>query len=198
MEQTYSIERDLNEAEAMAEALTPYIYEDELYGKAGLNMPSLTVGALLLRLRRLSLLQSTMTAAQQGKLMNVEARHTAVRHEWRQHYEKKLTWEAESRLKAMQPYFEECRDNPRLCASAYLPEALRRTIVQDILAALYDLNIPYTALERQAKRTDTLLHGIVQPGDFVWDAQLQAAYPAETYWWLYHRPPEVNQEKPSH
>ena len=48
-EQKFSIERDVKEAQAMAAALVPYVYEDELYGRIGMNMPSLTIGALLMR-----------------------------------------------------------------------------------------------------------------------------------------------------
>lgn len=196
MELTYTIERDLHEAAAMAEALVPYIYEDQLYGKAGSKMPSLTVGALLLRLRRLNALRDTMTDAQCEQLAKVEAVQQDVRKEWRQHYEKKLIWETESRLKAMMPYFEECRESPRLCASAYLPEALRRTIVAEILLELDALNVEVNKLERQAQKTDVQLRGVIQPCDFIWDAALQAVYPPESYWWLYHRPSEPVDDKP--
>lgn len=197
MELTYTIERDLHEAAAMAEALVPYIYEDQLYGKAGSKMPSLTVGALLLRLRRLNALQDTMTDAQREQLAKVEAVQQDVRKEWRQHYEKKLVWETESRLKAMMPYFEECRESPRLCASAYLPEALRRTIVAEILLELDALNTEVNKLERQAQKADTQLRGVIQPCDFIWDTALQAVYPPESYWWLYHRPLEPMDDRPS-
>ncbi|MCB9450084.1 MAG: hypothetical protein H6672_01525 [Anaerolineaceae bacterium] len=197
MELTYTIERDLKEAAAMAEALVPYVYENELYGKAGSNMPSLTVGALLLRLRRLRALQESMTTQQRGELEQIEASHQAVRKEWRQHYEKKLAWEAESRLKAMDPYFQECREMPQLCANAYLPEALRRTIVNEIMLEMDALSMPLNHLERLAQTTDSHLHNINQPCDFIWDTVLQPVYPQETYWWLYQRPPQPDSDTPA-
>ena len=61
-ETNFTIERDLNEARIMAEALVPYAYEDTLYAKIGGGfglkgaIPALTVGALLLRIRRLQAL----------------------------------------------------------------------------------------------------------------------------------------------
>lgn len=197
MELTYTIERDLKEAAAMAEVLVPYIYEHELYGKAGANMPSLTVGAVLLRLRRLRALWVSLTPDQRGQLEQIEAQYQDVRQEWRQHYEKKLAWEAESRLKAMQPYFQECRETPQLGANAYLPEALRRTIVAEIMQEMDALNAPLTQLERLAQATDSHLHGIVQPCDFIWDTALQPVYPPETYWWLYQRPPQPDSDTPA-
>jgi hypothetical protein len=53
------LERDLNEARDMANGLADYVRGDQLYGSVGGglfgsgNKPALTVGALLLRLRRL-------------------------------------------------------------------------------------------------------------------------------------------------
>jgi hypothetical protein len=188
MELNYTIERDLREAAVMADMLVPYVYEDTLYAKTSSNMPSLTIGALLLRLRRLRALRDSLTDAQRDQWAKVEADHQDAQKEWREHYQNKLVHEAESRLNAMKPYFEECRENPRLCESAYLPEALRRTIVAEILLALASLNRPLTPLERQAQKIDLLLRGFVQPCDFIWDAALRGIYPPESYWWLYHRP----------
>ena len=39
--------------QAVWQELVPYVYEDELYGRVGMNMPSLTLGVVLLRLHRL-------------------------------------------------------------------------------------------------------------------------------------------------
>jgi len=57
-ETSFTIGRDLDEALAMAKALVPYVYEETLYKNIGGGsfsggaLPSLTIGALLLRLRR--------------------------------------------------------------------------------------------------------------------------------------------------
>lgn len=198
----YSIDQDLREAKAMADALVPYVHEKELYGKvggggmfSGGGMPSLTIGALLLRLRRLRALQAGMTPAQQAELTAIEAQHENVRREWRVHYTQKLDAEAQSRLKAMSAFFEECEDDPRPCAANYLPEAHRRTIVQEIAGALGTLGAPTDEVKRATQNADAKLRRVVEPSAFVWSETLQPAYPQGDYWWLYARPPRVIDKK---
>ncbi|NWF68982.1 MAG: hypothetical protein HXY40_07845, partial [Chloroflexi bacterium] len=159
-ETTYNLEKDLSEADAMARALVPYVYEKDLYGRvggggifSGGTMPSLTIGALLLRLRRLRAQRDSLTPKQQAQLEQIEARHEQVRHQWAAAYEGKLVKEALSRLDAMKAYFDECSQSPRLCASAYLPEALRRTIVEEIRLAMRDYNIASAQVDSKARAT---------------------------------------------
>lgn len=173
----------------MVEALVPYVYQDELYELLGGSMPSLTLGALLLRLRRMETLRSRMTAAQTELFEQVEARHVAVRQEWQVHYDKKLAREAESRLGNLHTYFKECDDDPRLCANAYLPEALRRTIIQEILDALPDDLISEIGLDAKIKKADARMRRYLRASVFVWDPELKPVYPEDIYWWLYNRPP---------
>jgi hypothetical protein len=194
-EQTYSIDQDLKEAEAMAKALDDYIRDDQLYGQVGGgglfgggSMPSLTVGALLMRLRRLRALQDQMNESQRSRMAAIEQQHEAVRREWRNFYEAKLLKEANSRLDAMKTFFEECVESPRSCAGNYLPEALRRTIVQEILLTMPDLNMKSADLDTKVRGTDSRLRRFVQPSDFIWSPDLQAVYPKETFWWLYNKP----------
>ena len=58
-ETNYDRSKDLNEARKMADSLEPYVLGDQVYGSVGGgfftggNMPSLTIGALLMRVRRL-------------------------------------------------------------------------------------------------------------------------------------------------
>jgi hypothetical protein len=192
-EQKYSIDRDLKEAEAMADSLASYVRQNELYGQAGRgffsNMPSLTVGALLTRLRRLDVLRDQMSGPQRQKFSSVQARHDQVAREWQHHYEGKLTREANSRLDAMRPFFEECASDPRLCARVYMPETLRRTIAQECLDALGRTSQLPDELRDKARNVDGSLRRIVRPSAFVWDAALKQAYPQEIFWWLYHQPP---------
>lgn len=140
-ETTYALDRDLREAEAMAQGLLSYLQQDRLYGSVGSgglfgggSMPSLTIGALLMRLRRLQALSDSLTDAQREQLRRVVAAHDFVRKEWTLRYTDRLLQEATSRLKAMDVFFEECEDNPRTCARNYMPETLRRTIVRQHLS----------------------------------------------------------------
>lgn len=185
-EQNYSIERDLKEAQAMASALVPYVYEDELYGRVGMNLPSLTIGAILLRLHRLRALQSKLSPEQMDILQNIESQVHSVSQEWGGHFQKKLVREADTRLRDLMTYTREAKESPRTAANAYMPEALRRTMIADILEAM-------TASERdglqsKTRQLDGELRRYLEDSDFVWSKELEPVYPAETYWWLYKRP----------
>lgn len=194
-EQTYSIERDLKEAQAMAEQLVPYVYENELYGRLGGNMPSLTLGALLMRLRRLRAQRGRMSDAQAARLEQIEAQHQAAKNEWQTHYEKKLLREVKARLRDMGAYFDECEHDPRLCASAYLPEALRRTMIEEIIGVIDEGELHRSGLLDDLKKADTKLRRYVRPSEFIWAEALRPIYPLEKFWWLYQRPPYPDDAK---
>ncbi len=195
MTQNYSFDQDLREAEAMVNGLENYLKGDELYTSMGGgflgfgNMPALTVGALLMRLRRLNDLRMQLNSDQRERLHAINQKHEAIRSEWRAHYDKKLLWEANSRLDAIRHYFAEAAQSMDMAANAYKPEQLRRTIVQDILNTLPDLNIHSAELDTKVREIDNRLSSLA--GDragFLWDAQLEPAYPQKDYWWLYRKP----------
>jgi hypothetical protein len=194
-ETIYDLARDLREAQAMANALVPYVHEDALYGRVGGRglfsasaMPSLTIGALLMRVRRLRALEARLSAPERETLKAVEAQIESVRQTWTLHFSEKLVKEANSRLRAIEQYFKECEDDPRLCAGAYLPEALRRTIVQEIAAALESYDLPVTDLQRSMRLVDGKLRRHTEPSAFIWAAALQPVYPDPPFWWLYAKP----------
>ena len=74
MAQDYSIETDLNEAEAMVKGFVNYLKSNEVYGSVAGGffgfgqMPSLTTGALAMRLRRLAVLRAQLDDGQQARL----------------------------------------------------------------------------------------------------------------------------------
>ena len=195
MSETYSIERDLKEAEAMAKALAYYVRQETLYGKvgsggmfAGGNMPSLTVGALLLRLRRLSELTRSLDSSQTVRLRKTIHRNEQVLQEWRSHYEQKMLREANSRLDAMQAFFEECERSPEFGAQVYKPEVLRRTIVQELFIVIEERRLDNTDLAKKIQTIDNRLRRYVKRSEFIWAEILQPIYPESTFWWLYQRP----------
>lgn len=195
-ERNYSIERDLMEARVMAEGLEDYLRQDELYGSVDgwystdPEMPSLTIGGLLLRLSRLQRLESQMSSAQKATLTEIEALHDSVRERLTGRYHEKAVNEAGSRLRALEAFFADCEDDPEACADAYLPEAQRRTIVEEIVNALKKYNLPVIDLAATLRQRDTALRRYTKPAPFVWSTDLQAVYPQEKYWWLYVRPRE--------
>ena len=194
-EVNYSLDRDLEEARVLAQGLEDYVRGDRLYGSAGgglfstaADMPSLTIGQLLLRLRRLQALESQMTPEQKAILTEAEAEHDRVRKEWAVHYGDKIRDEAAARLRSLEAFFAESADAPEACAEAYLPEALGRTILHEIVTALNRYNMADVDFDRSLAQRDTQLRRFTEPSDFLWSETLRPVYPEETYWWLYVRP----------
>ncbi len=198
MTEQYNLEQDLREAEAMAGGLERYLEGDQLYGSAGAggifgsgSLPALTIGALLLRLRRLEYLRGQLSAAQQARLDAAAAAHQDIRRAHTVRYTERLQHEANSRLDAMRTFFQEAAENPSGAAAIYRPELLRRTIVQEILPALEQLRADTASLTPRLHRTDAQLRATAaQPSGFLWDAALEPVYPREPFWWLYQKPRE--------
>jgi hypothetical protein len=92
-EQNYSVEQDLKEAQAMADGLDRYVTEEQLYSTVGSGgffgggkMPSLTIGALLMRIRRLHALSDRLNDEQKQQLQAITDQNAKVHKEWRLHY----------------------------------------------------------------------------------------------------------------
>ncbi len=195
MSTNYDIARDLREAVAMAEGLDRYVRGTELYGSTGggffaSSMPSLTVGALVMRLRRLHALSDQLDPRQREQLEAAQKEFDRVQKEWNFHFSGKIGKEALSRLDAMRAFFSECSKSNATCAQNYAPEALRRTIVEELRPVIEANQAPAEGLAEKLRSTDASLRAVVQPDQFIWSPLLQPVYPQAVYWWLYQRPPQ--------
>lgn len=193
-ETNYNAEQDLNEAKKMAEGLEAYVLGDQVYGAigggffTGGTLPSLTIGALLLRVHRLQAHAADLGPEQRAELKNIEREISRVQKEWTQHFSEKIEREASSRLQALGQYFHEMREDPRTGANAYLPEALRRTLIATLLQAMHTYGIDPGDLAQRVNSADTALRSITEPGPFLWSSALEPVYPKRDYWWLYVQP----------
>ncbi|MCY4072879.1 MAG: hypothetical protein OXG60_16420 [Chloroflexi bacterium] len=194
MSSTYSLNRDLQEFAQMGDKLHEYMLGDALYMPVsggffgGSSTPQLTTGAFLLRRRRLSLLQESLDAPQRALLDASMKQHADIQQEWRLHYEKKLRQEVNARLKLMAAFFRECSESPRDCAAAYPVEAMRRTIVQEILLAMDEFDYDKDELLPKVQHCDASLRLHLKAGEFIWSAKLESVYPRTVFWWLFARP----------
>lgn len=199
MSSEYKINNDLTEAKAMAENLTDYVRGDELYGHAGdgffSRLPSLTIGALLMRLRRLDALRSSLSDAQESTLDSAIADWEETRNEWRVHYEKKIMHEVESRLDSMKTFFRECAESMLNCHNSYRPEIQKRTMIQELLNEMVELKVSNTDLQVLLEVADTKLHSVMSPDEFQWSPELAQVYPQDEFWWLYQKPPKSTDAK---
>ncbi len=194
MSSRYSLARDLDELEQMVERLGDYLLGDAMYLPVsggffrGSSTPQMTIGALLLRRRRLKHLRDRLKRKDARRLDAALAQHDSLQREWTLHYEKKLQREVPMRLKVMAGFFRECSENPRDCGGAYPIEALRRTIVQEILVAMAEYGYDKRDATAALRPADQALRRLLHAGGFIWSPILEAVYPRDGFWWLYGGP----------
>ncbi len=167
-------ETDVLYLKAALEELEPYLLSTELYWPLGHpSLPRLTLGNLLLTRLRLKARGLLSTAA--------EAQLEEQRYRWRVAWEKKARQEFRSRLRLWQNYLEDYSETPCAWASNY-PQEVRHRAILELLQADMATPLPETLL---LKQLDDRLHAVFIPGPFLWEADLQAVFPKETWWYLY-------------
>jgi hypothetical protein len=182
---TYDLDRDVRTAESMAARLTPYIYENELYGHMPNDLAKLTVGGLLMRLHRLKAISNQLSPHQQEAVKSVQAQFDDVERNWRVALEGKLQREFQARLTAMHQYVNEYIDNPTLFKENYYSAAEKRVILEALADEAKSLDYMVEDIKGALLSLDNKMRRYLEKGDFIWDKRLQVAYPAEKYWFLY-------------
>jgi hypothetical protein len=196
--QNYNIFDDVHQLEKMVGAFRGYLKGSELYGSVtggflmgNSGMPSITVGAIQMRVRRLNVLYNQLDTKRQGQVHQSVQQYERIAHELEDAYQDKVLHEVNSRLDAMTTFFEECRQEPKTCPRIYQPEVLRRTIVQELVTLMDERRWESEELTVKLRKTDKRLRGYLQESDFVWDKQLESVYPKADFWWMWMAPQAV-------
>jgi len=105
---------------------------------------------------------------------------------WQVAWEQKAVAEARARLNLWRAYLNDMTEHPAE-ASAYAHEVRNRFLAGFLLeqAGRQQAAKPLYA---QLERLDQRLKGRFRPGDFVWESELEAKFPAEPCWYLYGTP----------
>jgi hypothetical protein len=187
----YDPEADLRVLEAMAANLTPYLYENELYGMLAQNLPRLTVGGLLLRLYRLRALEEKLDGSQQQRFRDSRINFEQLRSEWMVHYENKIVQELKARLNSLSNFLSDYAADPTAARGGYPNEATQRTIVHHLQVEAMALDMwDEEDFEKRLTPLDRRLQAALKNSEkkFIWDEELAEVYPQETFWWLYGVP----------
>ncbi len=183
---TFNLERDVEVLAAMAANLTPYLYENEIYGAMPGDLPRLTLGGLLLRLHRLTALETILSPNQQHTVQDARLNFEAEVTKWAVHYEKKLQAELSSRLAALSQFLSECQENRANCVAGYPVQAEKRTMIEHLKAAAQENDVFGDDLAARLVHVDQQIRRVVESDEFIFsDPRLLPAYPADTFWWLY-------------
>ena len=184
------IEQDLHIFTEMVKNLTPYLYEEPLFGHMSNRLPKLTVGGLLLRQYRLKHLADMLSSEQKARFHEAESNLESLRYEWLTHYRNKLVQEFESRVHAIEWFVDDCSKDPSTCDANWPNEAEKRTIIAHLVKEATAQDVFSDEHKSKLAQLDQNLHRFVRRGDFLWDAALAKIYPADEFWWLHGRPGE--------
>ena len=181
----FDFDRDVRTLEAMATRLTPYVYENELYGLMPGDLAKLTVGGFLMRLNRLTVIVDQLTAKQQATVRAAQAKAEELRTKWTVAYEGKITREFQARLTALNQFLSECAESPETCSDNYSSSVEKRVIAQVLADEAAHLNILTDEMKSGLAVVDNKMRRYSEAGEFIWAEQLRTAYPQDKYWFLY-------------
>jgi hypothetical protein len=178
---------DLGYLEESLSQLEDYLLSDKLFWSLGVappaggrGYPSLTLGGILLALRR-----ARSRAVSAGDLVRVERLEDELedlRSQWRVAWGQKATRELRARLRQWGAYLNDLKRDYEEQAVYYHVEVRSRTLI--------------TLLKPSAETSDEgdaeVLAGLDRtlsawfiPGEFIWDQNLQAGFPRQVFWYLW-------------
>lgn len=173
--------------QAASDELESFLLSEALYWPLGLQArvsdppyPRLTLGAVLIAKQRLSAL--ARSSSEQAQALKLERSLEINRRRWLVHWQAKATREFSSRLVQWQNYLDEYRREPEAQA-AYYPYEVRWRVMLSLLEV--DASGMPDAERESLAGLDRMLQAVLITGQFLWEADLEQAFPPEAYWYLY-------------
>lgn len=180
-------EYDVGYLRTAAGLLEKYLLSKDIYWKISARSPagepaypSLTIGGMLLALRRLR-------ARQLEPELNQAATHLrddidSTRSRWRAAWGEKAIGEFRMRLNLWRDYLEDFRSNPEANVSIYSYSIGRRVMLQLLMDDVSE--IPQ-AEKHFLEGLDGILAAILVPGDYIWEEDLSPGFPRNEFPYLY-------------
>lgn len=185
---------ELTIARCLTAELEDYLKAAILYwpvassNRLGDKLPPLTIGNVLDALGRAEAALNDLTPDQAAALSAIRRQHDRLRAARPAAYASKAAREIGSRLDAWSQYLDEAA-RPPADVAAYYPHEVRTRAKAHVLAQALGRDLPQAAQQRLAL-SDARLRAMFEPGAFVWDDRLTAAFPQNPCWWLYGRIPD--------
>jgi hypothetical protein len=170
------------------EDLKDYLLSTQLYwplpvsGGFSKSAPvsSVTPGNLLLSLRRL--MATPLDANERAQMDEWKTKFDQTRDHWRAAWNRKVSAEFSTRLDSWQNYLNELIENPGRGKRGY-PSSVRGRCILTLLQT--DLDLKGCGAEQALDGLDAHLRSISAPGPFVWEPEVETAFPPEQFWFLY-------------
>jgi hypothetical protein len=153
--------------------------------QASSKFPKLSLGALLLTRARLEAARPSGSTAELAELDRASGEIDAIFAGWPVAGERKAAQELRSRINLWISFLADCAEDPRACDNYH------HDVTQRVVIALLLRQFPRLTDSPEAGRLaapDAQLRARLKPGPFVWADDLQAAFPAAEFWFLYGHP----------
>ena len=167
--------------------LKSYLLSKEIYWPVGGRAPKgegrfprMTLGWILLSAKRAG--ARVETASDRAALSDFENLINIERNRWRTAWENKAAREFESRLKLWGRYLGDVRKASGDNTDRFGYEVNRRVLLN--LLKNETTGIGKESLELLAAQ-DKFLRGKLRSGSFLWEPELESAFPQGEYWYLY-------------
>lgn len=180
---------DLHYLSAGLEELEAYLLSKELFWHVTTPpnlrpFPMLTIANLLLANANLKAYnnENQLSPPEKTTYARLERELDAIHHKWAVAWQQKAAHEYESRLRQWLNYLNELKEDLENNAPYYHTEVRNRVLLE-----LLKESAP-KAVEPDISDIDAVVRAKLTPGEFIWDAALQSAFPQEQYWFLYGTP----------
>lgn len=177
--------------QAGAEILEDFLLSPDVYWPIGIQAPSGETPYPQLSLGCLALAQTRAQVKAQSQPEKVQyervlAEIQAVHEKWRVAWGNKAANECRSRLTQWRNFLEDYREKPAADYDRFAYEVTRRVVLQ-----LLSADAALSSIEQELiSGLDGLLDSLLVRGEFIWEADLQTAFPEQTFWFLYGRLPK--------
>lgn len=184
------LERDMATLAAMLEHLDDYLMSDATRWEMGKpDMPPMTIGGILMRLRRLPDRQSMLYEFEREGLRHAREQFERTIEDHVVRFEQRAHQELGARLREWTTYLRDLSSRRAAERSHYAYRADTRLVIGELIARLSQ---PPFKLQVQIlgdlDALDSRLRSRWVDGAFVLDSVWESVYPPDEYWWLYGNP----------
>jgi hypothetical protein len=183
------VRRYLDICQAMLDEIPAYLNSDVVYWQlhADRSYPMLTIAGLLFHQHVLQAQLETLSTAEQTQLANLQHQWQTLQRDWLSNLTRKAAREWQGRMHSWQWYLQDHQTQPKQAQKHY-PEEVQTRIYLEILKDFLQKDPSFANITAQLAQADQQLRQNWQPGPFVRPAEVQIAFPAEHFWFLYGLP----------
>ncbi len=143
----------------------------------------LTLGPLLFILKRLK--ARRLDTPDQEELGRYEEQIFQDKIHNEKAWKKKAGQDLSSRTRLWQQYLDEYKKDTQVVIAAYSTSVAQRVMLQLLGDEMEPVGLFAVPLQYTLDFLDVNLKMSFQPGDFIWEQELQSAFQEKTYWYLY-------------